>query len=1197
MNSLPLVSLVIPAFNPRFFERTLNSAVSQTYGQLEIIVCDDSRGSEIEAIVAAVVEQSGVAVRYVRNPRTLGMVGNLKACLEQAQGQLVKFLCDDDHLYAACVEQQAQEMVREEVRLVLAQRLFWDADDIILPARLENTSLSPLSGLFKGDDLLGIFEKFPVNVLGGFTNALFRREDLVELLPALTQEGHCFVATLDFALFVCLMRRGNVAVSNNVLSAERLYPERLSAQQSMKDAVEVEREWILQMLKARSGESAPAPGWVRYIPLTKVDEAPRVWEELPLSRTLGTKQSRQEWCVGIDSWSFAELYAQWLECRVLTEGQRKLLPETLAGWSHQPRIVPIVIDRDGSRDGVERTLEALAAQDYLPELILVLSTACSEAELDGRVFRMPLQDDGLEQINALLPQLEGADWFYLLQAGDRPVVPALLIMAERIAHSAALTCLYSDEGSLRNGESAEPAFKPDFNLDLLRSYPYVGRALAFKRERFLALGGFAATFAELAPHDVLWRMVESDGTQVVGHVAEVLLQSPFDLSAWLAAPAVIEQNPRVLEAHLQRLGIAHEIRRGSSELLNRVDYHHVRRPLVSIIIVTKDQTAALQRCVETLLEKTAYSEYELLLVDNGSESHEARAWLDGMAQLGGERIRVLNYPQQGNAAALHNFAVGQARGEYVLLLNSFAVITQADWLDELLNHAQRPEVGVVGAKLFNPDGCVLHAGLILGLQGAVGLPFYGQSLHSDGYMFRLQAVHDLSAVGGDCLMVRKAVYESVAGLDEQALKQALNVVDLCLRIGQEGYLVVWTPYALLALGARPSVQATAEEEQLQLQEQETFYQRWLPRIARDPAFNVNLSLQGVGATSFSLEPGLRTGWSAFSRAQLPNVLAVPINASAIGHYRMSQPLIELEAANRAEGRICYGLPSIIDIERQSPDVIVLQGRYSQSAIDEIPPLKKFCHARRIFELDDYVIDVPHRNAHIRNMPNKQEMARMVRSAINLCDRVVVSTQPLANALSDMHHDIRVVPNMLARNLWTDLRSQRRTSKKPRVGWGGGTSHHGDLAVIADVVRELASEVDWVFFGMCPDDLRPYMHEFHGVIPLEVYPAKLASLNLDLALAPLEFHIFNDCKSNLRLLEYGACGYPVICTDTEAYRGYLPCTRVKTNSTDEWLQAIRMHLADPDASYRMGDELREIVLRDYVLRGDNLRYWENGWLAD
>jgi len=1197
VNSLPLVSVVIPAFNPRFFERTLNSAVSQTYGHLEIIVCDDSRGTEIESIVASVVAESGVEVRHVRNPRTLGMIGNLKACLDQARGEFIKFLCDDDHLYADCIKQQAQEMLREEVSLVLAQRLFWDAQDIILPARLENTSLSPHSGLFKGDDLLGIFEKFPVNVLGGFTNALFRRADVEELLPALTQDGHCFVASLDFALYVCLLRRGNLAVSNNVLSAERLYPERLSAQQPMKDALETEREWLTQMLKARNGESAPAPGWVRYVPLTKADESPRVWEELPLSRTLGTKQSRQEWSVGIDSWSFGELYAHWLECRVLTDGQRALLPETLSGWSHQPRIVPIVIDGKGSRDSVERTLESLAVQDYPPELILVLSASCTEAGLDGRVFRMPLQDDGLEQINTLLPQLEGADWFYLLQAGDRLVAPALLVMAERIVNSPSFKCLYSDEGSLRNGESAEPAFKPDFNLDLMRSYPYVGRTMAFERERFLALGGFASEFAQLAPHDVLWRMVESDGTQVVGHVAEVLLESPFDLSKWLAEPGVVEQNPRVLEAHLQRLGVAHEIRRGSSELLNRVDYRHGWRPLVSIIIVTKDQTAALQRCVETLLEKTAYTEYELLLVDNGSTSAEALAWLEGMAQLGSDRVRVLSFAPQGNAAATHNFAVGQARGEYVLMLNSFAVITHADWLDELLNHAQRPEVGVVGAKLYNPDGCVLHAGLILGMQGAVGLPFYGQSLQADGYMFRLQAAHDLSAVGSDCVMIRKAAYEAAGRLDEQHLAQSLNVADLCLRIGQEGYVVVWTPYALLALGARPAIEASADEQQQQLEEHETFYKRWLPLIARDPAFNVNLAVQGVGATSFSLEPGLRTGWSPFSRTQLPNVLAVPINASAIGHYRISQPMIELEAANRAEGRICYGLPSIIDIERQAPDVIVLQGRYSEGAIEEIPPLKNFFNARRIYELDDYVIDVPHRNAHIRNMPNKQEMERLVRRAIGLCDRVVVSTEPLANALSDMHHDIRVVPNMLSRHLWTDLRSQRRTSKKPRVGWGGGTSHHGDLAVIADVVRELANEVDWVFFGMCPDDLRPYMHEFHGVIPLDVYPAKLASLNLDLALAPLEFHIFNDCKSNLRLLEYGACGYPVVCTDTEAYRGYLPCTRVKTNTTDEWLQAIRMHLADPDASYRMGDALREVVLRDYVLRDDNLRHWENGWLAD
>ncbi|MND31443.1 GalNAc(5)-diNAcBac-PP-undecaprenol beta-1,3-glucosyltransferase [compost metagenome] len=1197
MNSLPLVSLVIPAFNPRFFGRALHTAVSQSYGNLEIIVCDDSRGQEIEDIVASLVEE-GASVRYVRNPRTLGLVGNLQACLEQARGEYIKFLCDDDQLFSACIERQAQMLIDcADVNLVVAQRLLWDADDMPLPSRLENTPLSPVGGVFKGEDLLAIFENFPVNILGGFSNAMFRRADVLELFPALTQPGHCFVATLDFALYVCLMRRGNLAVSNHVLGVERLYPERLSGQQSMKDAAEIERQWLSQMLKARSGESAPAQGWVRYLPLTRVDESPRVWEELPLSRTLGTKQTTQDWHVGIASVSFAQLYAQWLACRRLTDGQRELLADTLEAWPTKPKIVPIIIDEHGSRSALELTLQSLADQDYAPELTLVLSASCTEAVLDERVFRLPLQDDWQQQINALLPQLEGTGWFYLLRAGDRLVAPALLVMAERIALSRALTCLYSDEGGLHQGESAEPAFKPDFNLDLMRSYPYVGRALAFEREQFLALGGFDSVYGELAPHDVLWRMVESGGTQVVGHVSEVLLESAFDLTKWLSLPQVVDTNPRLLEAHLQRLGVAHGIRQGSSALLNRVDYHHEDRPLVSIVIVSKDQTLALQRCVESLLEKTAYGEYELLLVDNGSESAEALDWFAGMAQLGSDRVRVLRYELQGNAAAVRNFAVQQAAGEYVLMLNPYTVITQAQWLGELLNHAQRPEVGVVGAKLFNPDGRVLHAGLILGLQGPAGVPFHGEMLHAAGYMYRLQVAHNFSAVGGDCLMVRKAVFDAVGGLDEQGLAHSLNEVDLCLRVGQEGYLVVWTPHAQLALGAQPAVVAQEGDQARSEQEQEVFYKRWLPIVARDPAYNTNLALQGLGGASFSLEPGLRSGWSPFSKAQLPKILALPVNASAIGHYRVTQPLIELEAAGRAHGRIHYNLPTIIEVERHSPDVIILQGRYSEGPINEIPSLQKYSSARRIYELDDFVINVPHRNAHIRNMPGKDEMESLVRRAIGMCDRVVVSTEPLGNALSDMHHDIRVVPNMLASHLWTDLRSQRRTSKKPRVGWGGGTSHHGDLAVIADVVRELANEVDWVFFGMCPDDLRPYMHEFHGVIGLDVYPAKLASLNLDLALAPLEFHIFNDCKSNLRLLEYGACGYPVICTDTEAYRGYLPCTRIKTNSTDEWLQAIRMHLADPDASYRMGDELREIVLRDYVLRGDNLRYWENGWLAD
>ena len=313
---------------------------------------------------------------------------------------------------------------------MLAQRTLWDADDHPLPSRLENSTLSPVCGIFKGDDLLAIFESFPVNFLGGFSGALFRRKDLQELMPALTQPGHCFVASLDLALYICLMRRGNLAVLNYVLSVERLYPERLSRQQSMKDAAEQERQWLVQMLKVRGGEGAPAAGWVRYLPLSRSDEAPRVWDELPLSRTLGARQANQEYRVGIASESFSQVYAQWLACRTLSETQRSLLPDTLAGWSRQPKILPIIIDDQGSRASLDLTLDSLAGQLYASELILVLSSACTEAQLDGKVFNLPLQDDGYEQINGLLPQLDGVDWFYVLRAGDRLVEPALLLLAE-----------------------------------------------------------------------------------------------------------------------------------------------------------------------------------------------------------------------------------------------------------------------------------------------------------------------------------------------------------------------------------------------------------------------------------------------------------------------------------------------------------------------------------------------------------------------------------------------------------------------------------------------------------------------------------------------------------------------------------------------------------------------------------------------
>ncbi|QXH45492.1 glycosyltransferase [Pseudomonas xanthosomatis] len=1191
MNPAPLVSLVIPACNPRFFRAALASALAQDYENLEIIVCDDSRGPEIEASVEELRALARHPLLYLRNPQPLGFAGNLQQGFEQSQGDYIKFLCDDDRLMADCVSSQVQLFrAQPEISLVAARRHLGDEGDHILPQRLETSPLTFGATLFNGSDLLDFFETRQLNFIGGLSCVLLRASDLRELLPALAPG---FVALLDLVLFVCLLRRGHLGVTAGVHCIERLHPGQLSSQADIKTAAATEAQHLRDMFAARTREGEPFSGWVR-VQFLQGDEldAPRAWDNLFLVHTLRCLQAIHDSKVGSDSDSFAELYGKWLACRQdpLVLARLMRLSEH---WPVRPRIVPVVIDSDGDAQALQVTLDSIAGQAYAADAALVLSRSPKAREWGARVISQPLQADWAVQLNGQLAQLGGADWVYLLRAGDRLSAFSLMLLAERIVSRPQIACCYGDEGVLRDGESQEPVFKPDFNLDLMRGYPYTGRMLAFSCSALQALGGFAAGYRELAPHDLLWRLVEAQGPQVIEHIPEVLGESTFGYAAWLSSAAVIEENPQLLKAHLERLGVTYQLR-NSDGLINQVRYLHAAQPLVTLVISVRDQLPALERCLESVLEKTAYPHYEVLIVDNASQGADIHAWLAAMQQLGGGKLRVLSLGEETSFATQQNLAAQQARGNYLLMLSPFAVVTEPGWLDALLGHGQRQEVGAVGAKLCDARGLVVQAGSVLGLRGGVASPFVGEPAEAGGYMQRLQVAQNYSAVTADCLLVRKALFDSVGGLNDAQFGVAFSDIDLGLRLGQAGYLVVWAPDARLVLD-RPADAASdaarsAERQARLVQQHEVFAKVWMPMVARDPAYNINLALGGSG---FCLEPGLKAGWMPFAGRSLPHVLALPMNTGAVGHYRVIQPLNELDKAGWVTQQQYFEIPTNVELERSAPDVVVVQGRYQENFVKEIERLKTFSKGFCIYELDDYVVDVPKKNDHLKHVPH--DLQKSLRRGIERCDRLVVSTQALADALHGAHSDIRVMPNMLAEQLWTGLRSQRRSSRKPRVGWGGGTSHTGDLEVIAEVVKALANEVDWIFFGMCPPALRPYLKEFHPPVPMELYPAKLASLNLDLALAPLEFHIFNDCKSNLRLLEYGVCGYPVIVTDTRAYEGYLPCTRIKTNSTEEWLQAIRMHLADPDESYRQGDRLRQEVLRDYVLREDHVQHWYSGWM--
>ncbi|AKA22241.1 glycosyl transferase family protein [Pseudomonas chlororaphis] len=890
------------------------------------------------------------------------------------------------------------------------------------------------------------------------------------------------------------------------------------------------------------------------------------------------------------------LYRRWLDTRQLTAGESEGLPARLANWPRQLDVLLVLTDTTGDIALLRSSLESIDRQLYRAAAIVVLSDAepAGVTPADNLVW-LPLAESWPSQLNALLQEIQ-VDWCYLLRGGDQLDPHALLLLAEGVALNPGVSACYSDEDSLSATGCQNPIFKPDLNLDLLRSYPYVGRALAFSREAVLAADGFDPAFTELAPHDLLYRLVETHGLGTVGHLADVLVHQAIDFVQWLGEPQVIAHSAAIVEAHLQRLGVAHELRAGPLPVANRVVYQHAGQPLVSILIPTRDCLPMLLRCVESIMEKTRYTNYELIIIDNDSETAEALDWFAGVERLNDAKVRILRYPQPFNYSAINNFAASQARGDYLVLLNNDTAVIDGDWLDALLHHAQRPEVGIVGAKLLFPDGAIQHAGVVLGLGGVAEHPFIRDPLQSNGYLHRLQVDQNYSAVTAACLMIRTELYRQVGGLDEVGLGVSYNDVDLCLKVGRAGRLIVWTPYAVLMHEANVSqnkVDSTKQQAKRERfkREQSVMYQRWLPLLANDPAYNRNLTLTGSG---FAHDYRSESGWQPFASRLMPYALCYPGDSFGSGHYRVRQPLAALKAAQLVEGMVSDWVLQPVELERLAPDTIIFQRQLTDPQLEVIQNTKAFSNAFKVYELDDYVLDVPAGNAARELLP--KDIAKRLKKAVGLCDRLVVSTHPLANALKDFNADIRVMENRLPSQWWSDLRSHRRQGRKPRVGWAGGSSHSEDLQVIAEVVRELAGEVEWVFMGMCPPALRPYVHEFHKGVNIEKYPARLAGLNLDLALAPLKDNIFNACKSNLRLLEYGACGFPVICSDILCYRGDFPVTRVR-NRPKDWIAAIREHLAEPDASARAGDALRSVVLDNWMLREEHLLAWRNAWLKD
>jgi GT2 family glycosyltransferase len=264
-------------------------------------------------------------------------------------------------------------------------------------------------------------------------------------------------------------------------------------------------------------------------------------------------------------------------------------------------------------------------------------------------------------------------------------------------------------------------------------------------------------------------------------------------------------------------------------------------PLVSLIIPTRDMIEVLEPCLRSILDKTLYSYYEIIVIDNDSKDPATLAYLNHL-QGEDDRVRVLPYPHPFNYSSINNFAVTQAKGEIIGLVNNDVEVICPEWLTEMVSHALRPEIGCVGAKLYYTDETVQHGGLFLAWRRcrACAQVFFTQA---PGYCSRLQVVHNLSAVTAACLVVRKSVYLEVGGLEEERLQVAFNDVDFCIKVREAGYRNLWTPYAeLFHHESKSRGMDDTPEKKARFQREFQFMQnKWGPLLQEDPCYNPNLT--------------------------------------------------------------------------------------------------------------------------------------------------------------------------------------------------------------------------------------------------------------------------------------------------------------------------------------------------------------------
>lgn len=582
-------------------------------------------------------------------------------------------------------------------------------------------------------------------------------------------------------------------------------------------------------------------------PSRPVGRFQRGWRLLRTSGWRGLQWGlRQRFGGGLD-------YARWIaDNDTLTPQLQEAMSQRVAAMKAPPLISVLMPTYNPNPAWLREAIESVRSQIYPHWELCIADDAStspavrdilkSYAETDARIKVVFRPENGhiSASSNSALALATGT-WLALMDHDDLLPEHALFCVADCIAAHPDVRLIYSDEDKVdESGRRFDPYFKSDWNVDLFRSQNMFSHLGALATDLVREVGGFRLGLEGSQDWDLVLRCMERVEAGQIRHVPRVLyhwrVHSESTAGSMDAKPYAAVAGERALNEHFARTGV-----RAAAEHIGvgyRARYALPEAPpLVSLIIPTRNDARSIRRCVDSVREKTAYPNYEIVVVDRASTGAEMQAWLQSIAKEPG--VRVVRIGQASDDAAVLNTAAEAAEGSVLALLADQVEVKSAEWLGEMVSLALQPGVGAVGARLWYPAGALQHAGVILGVGGVAGYSHRGMPPAREGYCGRAALIQSMSAVSAACLVVTKDHYQQVGGMDADHLKGAFADVDLCLRLREAGLRIVWTPYADLIHHAStwPAKSTHVREDAAYMR------QRWGKALLDDPAYSPNLTLQ------------------------------------------------------------------------------------------------------------------------------------------------------------------------------------------------------------------------------------------------------------------------------------------------------------------------------------------------------------------